>query len=238
MSRLWLAGFALALGCGRYFSGPLHPVEEQAADMRIDDDGSVTYLRERLEISLQAMTDEQLNRQFAAHSTKGGESTNPYTYGDWKPLGETWTPQRFTVFRVKVSNYAYPKVQLDPYQATIATANNRHYKSLRLDELSEYYRAYALGLTGNAWERFKERTDILRRTLYPGEILFSGQEKEGYIVFPPLDDDVEELAVTLKGIVLRFNYANEPTETVDLTYSFVREVVRGMHPPAALAGGG
>jgi hypothetical protein len=126
---------------------------------------------------------------------------------------------------------------LDPYNAVIATVNNRHYQALRLDELSEYYRAYALGLTGNAWGRFRARMDILRRTLYPRDILFSGQEKQGYIIFPPLDDDVVKLTVTLKGITLRFDYAGEPVETMDLNYVFARDVVRGRHPPAELAGG-
>ncbi|MEW6755435.1 MAG: hypothetical protein AB1505_31315 [Candidatus Latescibacterota bacterium] len=238
MSGLWALALAVLLtGCGRYFAGPLRPAEQQAASMRVNDDGSVVYTQGRLEITLAAMTDEQLNRQFASASGRGGRSTNPYTFGDWRPLGDTYTPPRFNVFRIKVSNYAYPKVRLDPYQASIATANNRRYKSLRLDELTEYYRAYALGLAGNAWTRFKDRTDILRRTLYPRDPLFSGQEKEGFIVFPPLDDDVKELAVTLSGIVLRFNYADEPIETVDLTYLFSRDVFRGMHPPPELAGG-
>ncbi len=237
MSKLWLLGLALALsGCGRYFAGPLHPLEKQAASMQVNDDGSVTYTQGRLEISLRAMTDAQLDRQFPSNADQGGESTNPFTYGTWKPLGDDWTPSRFTVFWLKVSNYAYPKVLIDPFTASIATTNNRRYKPLRLDELSEYYRAYVLGLAGNAWGRFKERTDILRRTLYPRDFLFSGQEKQGYIVFPPLDDDVKQVTVTLNDIVLRLDFSDEPLESIDLSYTFARDVVRGLHPPAELAG--
>lgn len=235
----WIIGSALLclVGCGRYFPGPLQPAAQQDVSMQVNDDGSVTYTQGRLDISLRAMTDDQLNRQFSGTSTGGGKSTNPYTYGNWKPLGENWTPARFTVFWLEMSNYAYPKVQLDPDKTTIVATNRRHYRALRIDELSEYYRAYALGLTGNSWSRFKERTDILRRTLYPNAPLFSGQDNEGYLVFPPLDDDVVQLTVTLKDIVLRFNYANEPVETLDLDYVFARDVVRGLHPPAEWAGG-
>jgi hypothetical protein len=44
------------------------------------------------------------------------------------------------------------------------------------------------------------------------------------------------LTVTLPGIAVRFNYADEPIETIDLDYVFARNVVRGMHPPAELSG--
>lgn len=236
MSKLFpLLALAL-LGCGRYFPGPLTPATPQRAEMQVKDDGSVTYSRGRLEVTLRAVTDEQLNRQFSASTGQGEESTNPYTFGDWKPLGDTYTPARFTVFWLQVSNYAYPKVQTDPYKAVIATSNQRQYRALRIDELSEYYRAYALGLTGNRWSRYKERLDVLRNTLFARSPLFSGQDTEGYIVFPPLDDDVTQLTVTLKDIVLRFNYADEPLETLSLDFAFAREVLRGMDPPAQLTG--
>jgi len=234
----YLAGLAALVlcACGRYFPGPLHPAEQQNPGMQVSDDGTVTYTRGRLAVSLRPMTDDQLNRQFSKYSTAGGKSTNPYTYGNWTPMGETWTPSRFTVFWLKISNYEYPKVRLDPTRITIQTTNRRRYRALRLDELSEYYRAYALGLAGNAWARFQEQVDILRRTLYADAPVFSGQEAEGYIAFPPLDEDVVQLTVTVPDIAVRFNYADEPVETVDLQYIFARDVARGMQPPAQLSG--
>jgi len=234
----YLAGFVILLlcGCGRYFAGSLYPTAEQTAGMRVSDDGTVTYTRGRLTVSLRPMTDEQLNRQFPALSAAGARSTNPYTYGNWAPMGERWTPSRFTVLWLKVSNYEYPKVQLDPTRITIITTNRRRYRALRLDELSEYYRAYALGLAGNAWGRFQERVDVLRRTMYAGAAVFSGQEAEGFVVFPPLDDDVVQLTVTVPDVALRFNYLDEPVETADLQYVFAREVVRGMQPPLRASG--
>lgn len=235
MRRLWIFGILLTLtACGRYFAGPLRPLDQQETGMSVNDDGSVTYTLERLEITLQPMTDAQLNRQFASVSEQGAESTNPYTFGNWKPLGEDWTPPRFTVFMLAVSNYQYPKVQIDPLKATITTANNRQYQAFSYAQLDEYYRAYWLGRSGRGRRLFESRTDLLRRTLFNKDMIFSGQEKKGYLVFPVLHDDVREIQVHLEDIVLRFNVADQPVETIDLTFSFNRDVFRGKHPPAEL----
>jgi len=199
------------------------------------DDGTVSYTYGRLEISLRPISDEELNRQFASHSKGGAKSTNPYTYGDWRPMGDRWTPPRFTVFLLKVKNYAYPKILVDPYRAELVSESGRRYKALSLEELSGYYQAFALGHAGNAYARFEERRDILKATLYPSKrTLFSGQEQEGYVVFPSLDDDVREFSVTLKDVALRFDYRNIPIETIDLIYRFHRKVYKGYYPPPSL----
>lgn len=236
MYRLCMVGVLLVLcGCGRYFAGPLRPADQQQLQMTINDDGSVTYALERLEIILQPVTDAQLNRQFAAVSQEGAESTNPYTFGNWTPPGEDWTPRRFTVFRLRVSNYQFPKVMLDPERMEISTSSGREYEAMTYAQLDEYYRAYWLGRTGAGRERFEARTDLLNRTLYPAEPVFSGQDAEGYVVFPVLDDDVTDIAVRIPDIAVRFNYADEPVETLDLTFNFEREVFRGYEPPPQLA---
>lgn len=235
MRRLCLLGLLLVLGgCGRYFAGPLRPTSQQTAAMAVNDDGSITYTLDRLTIELQPMTDAQLNRQFAGISAQGAESTNPYTFGDWKPSGDEWTPPRFAVFMLKVSNYQYPKVLVDPLKVHVSTANNRRYQSFSYAQLDEYYRAYWLGRTGKGRLSFESRTDLLRRTLFGGDVIFSGQDQEGYLVFPRLHDDVEEIQVHIDDITLRFNYANQPVETVDITFSFERDVFRGYQPPAEL----
>lgn len=235
MRRLWVLGFILILGgCGRYFAGPLQPAAQQASGLTVNDDGSVTYTLDRLEITLQPMADAQLNRQFAGVSNQGGGSTNPYTFGDWKPAGDEWTPPRFTVFLLKVSNYQFPKVLVEPLKVSITTANNRRYEAFSYSQLDEYYRAYWQGRTGQGRVRFESRTDLLRRTLYSGSIVFSGQEEKGYLVFPALHDDVEQIEVHIDGIALRFNYADQPVETADITVSFEREVFRGYQPPSEL----
>jgi hypothetical protein len=231
-----LIGALLAVaGCGRYFAGPLRPASEQQPSMKVNDDGSVTYTLKRLEISLQPLSDEQLNRQFKSVSEQGAASTNPYTFGNWREPGDRLAPPRFTVFLLTVSNYEYPKVLIDPLDISITTANNRRYQALSFAQLYEYYHAFWLGRTGQGRIDFQTRTDVLRRTMYGADLVFSGQEKQGFVVFPALDDDVRRLQVHVKDIVLRFNYAEQPIERIDLSYSFGREVFRGYEPPPELA---
>jgi predicted small lipoprotein YifL len=230
-----IAALLVLAGCGRYFPGPLRPTPQQAPQMSVNDDGSVTFRQERLEITLQPMTDEQLNRQFAAASVEGAESSNPYTFGNWVPLGSEQTPARFTVFQVTVRNYQYPKVLLEPIKARLETSNNRHYQAMSYAQLDEYYRAYWVGRTGRGRELFEARTDLLRRTLFRADPVFSGQEARGYLVFPALHDDVTELRVSIPQIIVRFDYAENPVEYTAVQFDFAREVFRGYHPPAELA---
>jgi len=236
MRKLCILTIMFLAGCGRYFAGPIRPMPEaqQGPHMVVYDDGTVSYSFNRLEISLRPVSDEELNRQFSSQSKAGALSTNPYTYGNWRPMGDDWTPQRFTVFLLKVKNYAYPKVLVDPSKAILVADNGRTYKALGIAELSEYYRAYVLGYAGNFYARYEERKDILKRTLYRGDPLFSGQEQEGYIVFPPLHPDVERFRVVLKDIALRFDYKGDPVDTFELSFRFGREVYRGYHPPSSL----
>lgn len=235
MRRLWLLAALLALsGCGRYFVGPLRPLDQQAPEMRVNDDGSVTYTKDRLTITLQPMSDAQLNRQFADVSQQGVRSTNPYTFGNWHPTGDAWTPPRFAVFLVTVSNYQYPKVLLDALQVTATTANNRTYEAMSYSQLEEYYQAYWQGRIGQGRTDYEARTDLLKRTLFGRQLVFSAQEKQGYLVFPALNDDVRKVQVHLGHIVLRFDYADQPVEQLDLTYSFERDVFRGKQPPPEL----
>lgn len=233
----WLWIWVLLAGCGRYFGGPIQPVPEkqQAPNMVVQDDGSVTYQYQRLEIGLRPLTDAELNRQFKTFSDKGAASTNPYTYGDWKPLGENWTPPKYTVFLLKVKNYAYPKMQANSTRAELGSeTSKRTYKALAIEEMLEYYYAHAQAYAGNYYRQFQERRDLLRRTLYKGEVVFSGQEREGFIVFPNLDPDVKAFTVHLRDIAVRFDYRNEPVETIDLAFRFHREVTKGYQPPASL----
>ena len=239
MSRFWyLPVLLLALvGCGRYFGGSILPMSEgrQGPKMTVRDDGSISYIFERLEINLRPVSDAELNRRFADYSTEGAESTNPYTYGNWKPMGDRWTPPKFTIFQLRAKNYTYPKMRVDPYKAELVSENGRRYQSLTLKTLLGYYQSYALGQAGNPYARFGERESILRQSLYPTrEALFSGQEEKGYIVFPKLDDDVKDFSVILRDIVLRFDVRDIPVETINLAYRFHRDVYKGYYPPPSL----
>ncbi len=224
-----LAGMGIISGCGyQLYTGALRPADEalQEAAVEISDDGTITFARDRLEVSLRPMTDEELNRQFATVSRMGPESTNPYTYGDSKYWDIQKTPRRFTVFRLKVKNYQYPKARLDPLKITIMADNGRKYAALGLRQLKRYYGAYATGYRGNEYARFEKRKDILEQTLYPGDLIFSGQEQEGYVAFQSLHPDVSRITVTIRDMALRFDYREEPVETLDIRFSFERELGR------------
>ena len=214
-------------GCGyTYFASPLRPADGQAQEMTVADDGSVTYSQGRLEVRLRPLTDEELNRQFASHSRSGPESTNPFTFADTE-LGEGGEGQpRFTVFHLNVKNYAFPKVRIDPTQIRLAADNGREYWTLDVRQLENYYRVYVLAYRGNEYDRHQERIDLATRNMFRKEEIFSGHEVEGYVVFPVLHPDVSQVEVTIYDAVLRFDYRNEPVETVDIRYRFERDVGR------------
>lgn len=228
LKRCCILVAALALqGCGyHYYAGPLRPQDQQLASMTVTDDGSVIYTQDRLEVRLKPMSDEELNRQFATHSQGGPKSTNPYTFGNTKFWDGEQQRSRFTIFRLSVKNYAFPKVKIDPARIVLESENKREYWSLGLQQLDTYYRAYAIGYRGNEYSRYQERLDLLRRTLFKNEEIFSGQETEGFVVFPALHPDVGKIRVMVKDVILRFDFRNEPVEAIDIEYRFDRDIGR------------
>lgn len=227
-----LTGFIVLLlhtGCGyRYYTGPLYPApeSERVLNLQVSDDGTVTFIDGRLEIGIRPMTDEALNRHFHRHSHSGLESTNPYTFGDWEDPELQQVPSRFTVFLVSVKNYMYPKMRLDPSRVVIVADNGRRYTPLTLRQLEDYYLRYAIAYAGNKYARHRERMSILRNSMYRDDFIFSGQEAEGYIVFPVLHHDVQRITVILRDVALRFDVWDEPIEKVDVEYVFEREIGR------------
>ena len=164
----------------RYYAEDLKPMSEaeQGADKTVADDGTVSYIQGRLEISLRPMTDAELNRQFSAYSDDGVDSSNPYTFGNSTYFRTGDTPQRFTVFKAFVSNYEYPKVYLDPKKVYITTSNGRKYYALTRKQLEIYYRRYvqsgsggnAPGVGGNAYYIWKQSS------MFVDKQMFSAQE--------------------------------------------------------------
>jgi hypothetical protein len=234
---LSLLAIIALVGCSyRYYAGDLKPLDEaeQGENKTVADDGTVTYKQARLEIGLRAMTDEELNRQFSSYSSEGAQSRNPYTFGNSTYFRTGDTPRRWTVFRLSISNYEYPKVYLDPQKIYMTASNGRKYYALTYKQLSIYYRRYARGgeggqssgIPGNAFGVWKERNGLLRRTMYQDEQIFSAQETDGYIVFEPLAPDVKVLTVHLEDVVVRFDYKGDPVETTDVSMRFQREVGR------------
>ncbi len=219
----------LAVGCS-YFGyhhvvGPLQPTPAQAEEMSVEEGGAVTFTRGRLEIQLRPVTSDELNQQFSSASEAGNESTNPYTFGN-TTFQDGLQHERFTVFHLKVKNYAYPKVLVNSTMIEIVASNSRRYWSLDLSQLDNYYRAYSVGYRGNEYDRYQKNMETLRRTMYPAVPIFSGQEAEGYVVFPTLHTDVRVIDVVIHEAALRFDTRDEPMETIDLSYSFGRDVRR------------
>ena len=228
-SRLFSILCTGVLSCGYHFwAGELKPVEEdlQSSGMKVSDDGSVTFVKDRFELSVRPLTVNELNRHFPSHSQGGRESTNPYTYGAWKDPVTGESPERFTVFLLRLKNYAYPKVQVDPSKALIITDVGMTYLPLGKLDLERYYRPYITGYAGVPFLRFEERKDAVRSTLYPPDEVFSGQEKEGFVVFPKLHHQVRRVQFILRDVVLRFDFRNEPLEMIDVQYDFHRETGR------------
>ena len=204
--------------------------------MSVADDNSVTFVRElddlgpafvhdSLEVKLRPLSTEELNSEFADDSKAGRRSTNPYTYGDHKFREGREERDRFTVFQLSVKNGAFPKVRIDPAKIVLSAKNGREYWSLSLQQLDTYYRAYTIGYRGNEYARYQSRMDVLRQTMFKNEDIFEGQEEEEkYIVFEALHPDVREVEVTIKDCILRFDFRNEPLETVDISYQFSRRI--------------
>jgi hypothetical protein len=211
---------------------------QQAQGMTVKDDGTVTFYQGRLEIGLRPVSDDELNRQFAAESKAGVHSTNPYTYGN-STLGKTGqTPRRFTVFMLNIKNYEYPKVRIGG-DVVLETQNGRKYFALSMDQLEVYYRAYAIGYRGLDHFEFQNRRDLLSRTRYPDyQVVFSGQEAGGFVLFEPLADDVSGVTVKIQDVITRFDYTDTPVETVDAAFRFKRDTGR-MYPDGSvqLSGG-
>lgn len=235
---VFLWGLVTLSGCSyRYYAEELKPLEEHLQGERrvVADDGTVTFSQGRLDIGMRPMSVEALNRQFGAQSENGARSTNPYTFGNSTYFRTGETPQRFTVFRLKVSNYEYPKVYIDPSQIYLTTANGRKYYALTFPQLNVYHRRYARGgssgradggVSGNLYQEWKERVNLLERTLFPNEHIFSAQETDGYIVFEPLAPDVAELMIHIPDVIVRFDFKGDPIETVDVDMKFEREIGR------------
>lgn len=209
----------------------LSPRGEQGDSFSVGEGGTVSFGLEGLRIDVEHMTDQELNDLFPAESSEGEYSTNPYTYGDYIDPAVGYVRNRFTVFRVTVHNYSFAKVELQPLRSFLTTdrpgellepygvlagSSTRNFES--------YYRSLR-GPSGNEYYRFNMRMGLVRTNNYGvGERIFRGEEYGGFIVFDPLDSDVEGVRLNLRDFVLKFNTFGKPLETIDIGFDFDRRI--------------
>jgi len=234
----WALALALLAGCGYYqVPGRFQPLAAEGqktatagAQMEIRDDGSVNFILNRLEVSVRPMLDEELNRQFPALSADGkGPAdevpTNAFTYGDWEDPRTGQAPARFSIFRISVKNYEYPKVKFDPLLTSIHSSNGRVYYPWGRYDFEEYFRRFPQAFNGLGYQRLAERRAMIKRSQYPeDEFCFSGQTTEGYVLFPVIHNDVTEVTFEIPQLGIRYNFRDEPVEQLDLSFRFKRDL--------------
>lgn len=198
----------------------------------LEEDGEVSYNLEGLKIAVKPMTDEKLNKMFPENSYQEEASTNPYTYGNWIDPDLGYTPNRFTVFLVKVFNYAQPKVNLDPMNSVLTTDRGGRLLPYARDQKDspgnernfESYYEKIKGSSGVERNRFEERLGLVRQTLFVEGQIFKGDKKDGFIVFDPLDENIKEVNLKLRDFVLKYDSNNWPQEKTDISFIFKREL--------------
>lgn len=222
--------FLLFLGCSTVLTttGGIRASLVPTPDERytIEEDGFVAYDLGGLKISVKAMDDEGLNNLFPEISYKKEASTNPYTYGDWRDPELGYTPNRFTVFIVRVNNRTFPKVNLDPRKVSLTSNRGDQLESYgrdAKDEAAHNFEDYYLrirGASGVDKARFEERMGIVRQTLFTDGQIFKGDSKEGMLAFDPLHPAVKTLELTLVDFVLEYDANNWPSKTQDFVFKF------------------
>lgn len=206
-------------------------IDKEAKNYVVEEDGSFAYNLEGLKIAVKPMTDEKLNKMFPDISYRDEASTNPYTYGNWIDPDLGYTTNRFTVFVVKVFNYAQPKVNLDPRSAVLTAKRGDRLLPYARDQKDspgsernfETYYEKIKGSSGVERNRFEERMGIIRQTLFTEGPIFKGDKKEGFLVFDPLNEVVKEVTLTLKDFILKYDANNWPQEKIDMSFTFSRE---------------
>lgn len=209
----------------------LTPRGDQGDSYSVGEGSTVSYGLEGLRIDVEHMTDKELNDLFPAESGLGEYSTNPYTHGDYIDPAVGYVRNRFTVFRVTVHNYSFAKVELQPLRSFLTTdrpgellepygvlagSSSRNFES--------YYRSLR-GPSGNEYYRFNMRMGLVRTNNYGvGERIFRGEEYGGFVVFDPLDSEVERIRFNLRDFVLKFNTFGKPLETIDIGFDFDRQI--------------
>jgi hypothetical protein len=196
------------------------------------DTTTVVFALEGLRVRVETMEDADLNALFPEDSKKGRFSTNPYTYGDWVDPVLGYIPKRFTVFRVTIVNDVYAKVLLDPTKAVLYSDRGEVLNAYGIpsfsphDNFEKYYRALR-GQSGNEFYRFDLRMGNVRSSTYlEDQLVFKGESYSGLITFSPLEDEVRQVRLVLRGLVLKFDASGQPLEEIAPSFEFNQQVVK------------
>jgi hypothetical protein len=204
---------------------------DSANVIRLSDDKlTIIYDTKDYKIELKYLTDYHLNTfEFSDQSQSEQYSTNPFTYANWIDPDLGYTPNRFTVFKVTIYNYAGGKINFDPENAFLKTdrgdeffSYGREEKNSRYQSLEGYFKKRK-GTSGIDDDVFESRMGTIRRTVhYLGKPVFRGDVRDGLIVFDPLDDEVERIRVSFKDFILGYDENNQAAEFTSMDFYFRR----------------
>lgn len=211
------------------------------------DSLGIIYDRKSFKVEVKYLSDYQLNNfEFAEDSKDGEFSANPFTYAGWVDPQLGYTPNRFTVLKISIYNYASSKLNLDPElsflvsdRGDVLPGYGREEKSSRNQSIEGYYRKRK-GSSGVEDEIFERRMGIVRQTvLYLGRPIFQGDSREGIVVYDPLDENVDKIKLVMKNFIIGYDENNEPSEYVDLQFYFkrtplVKERLKSLIPDSTL----
>lgn len=194
------------------------------------DSLSVVYDRKTFKVEVKYLSDYQLNNyEFPDDSRDGEFSANPFTFANWVDPQLGFTPNRFSVFKVSIYNYASAKLNYDPELSFLVTDRGdiqagygREEKSSRNQSIEGYFRKRK-GSSGVEDEIFERRMGIVRQTvLYLGRPIFQGDSREGIVVYDPLHESVERVKLVINDFITGYNENNEPSEFTNLQFFFRR----------------
>ncbi len=208
------------------------------------DSLSVVYDRTSFKVEVKYLPDYQLNNYEFPDDSKDGEfSANPFTYANWTDPQLGFTPNRFSVFKVSIYNYASAKLNYDPElsflvsdRGDILAGYGREEKSSRNQSIEGYFRKRK-GSSGVEDEIFERRMGIVRQTvLYLGRPIFQGDSREGIVVYDPLHESVDRIKLVMNNFMTGYDENNEPSEFVNLQFFFRRVPLneRDFTPPSQI----
>ncbi|MEK6755898.1 MAG: DUF4159 domain-containing protein [Bacteroidota bacterium] len=217
------------------------------------DSLSVVFDRKTFKVEIKYFSDYQLNTlEFPDDSRDAEFSANPFTFANWIDPQLGYAPNRFTVFKISIFNYASSKLNFDPELSFLVTDRGdvlsgygREEKSSRNQSIEGYFRTRK-GSSGVDDEVFERRMGIVRQTvLYLGRPIFQGDSREGIVVYDALDESIDKVKLVMKGFITAYNENNEPSEFLDLQFYFKRvplqkdrfQPVAAAHDTAATATG-